>query len=131
MGAVVVAAAVGLDLSACGGDDGGPHLTAAQREGQAAVARRQIPQGVTLTYTEPGSARPTGTLMRPLTSYTAARTECGYWHAGYVAKVYGGAASDHMTGSDYDHIAHAFAVRRAAPGRLPDIQRGCRAGLHP
>jgi hypothetical protein len=131
MGAVLAAAAVGGSVSACGGDDGGPRLSAAQREGQAAVARRHIPQGVTLTYTEAGSAEPTGTLMRPLKTYAAAKTECGYWHAGYVAKVYGGAASDHMTASDYDHLAHAFAVRRAAPGRLPDVQRGCRAGLHP
>jgi hypothetical protein len=131
MGAVVATAAVGGSVSACGGDDGGPHLSAAQREGQAAVARRHLPQGVTLTHTEAGSATPTGTLMRPLKTYAAAKTECGYWHAGYVAKVYGGAASDHMTASDYDHLAHAFAVRRAAPGRVPDVQRGCRAGLHP
>jgi hypothetical protein len=130
MGAVV-AAAMGVGVSACGGDDDGPQLSAAQREGQAAVARRHIPQGITLTYTETGPARPTGTLMKPLKTYAAAKTECGYWHAGYVAKVYGGAASDHMTGSDFDHIAHAFAVRRAAPGRVPDVQRGCRAGLHP
>jgi hypothetical protein len=128
--AVVATAAAGLALSACG-DDGTPHLSAAQREAAAVVARRHIPPGVTLTYTEPGSPQPTGTLMKQLKTAAAAKTECGYWHAGYVAKVYGGPARDNMTSEDYDHIAHAFAVRRAAPGRLADVQRGCRAGLHP
>jgi hypothetical protein len=130
IGTVVAAAAGGVCDRACG-DVRGAHHSAAQRDGQAAVARRHIPPGVTLTYTEPGSATPTGTLMRPLRTYAAAKTECGYWHASYVAKVYGGVASDHMTASDYDHLAHAFAVRRAAGGRLADVQRGCRAGLHP
>jgi hypothetical protein len=129
MGAVLVAAMMGLTIGACGDD--GPQVSEAQREGQAAVARRHIPPGVTLTHTETGVASPTGALMRPLRTYAAARTECGYWHASYVAKVYGGVASDQMTPTDYDHLAHSFAVRRAAPGRLPDVERGCRAGLHP
>lgn len=129
MGAAFVAAAIGSTVVACGDD--GPQLSAAQREGQAAVARRQIPQGITLTHTETGPASPTGSLMEPLKTSSAAKTECGYWPAAYVAKVYGGVARDTMTPTDYDHLAHAFAVRRAAAGRLPDVERGCRAGLHP
>ena len=130
MGLVVLTTIVGLGVSACGGEDEPPQ-SAAEREGAAAVARRQIPQGITLTYTEAGADQPTGGLMTPLTTAAEARTECDYWHASYVAKVYGGPASDHMTASDLDHVAHAFAVRRAAPGRVADVQRGCRAGLHP
>jgi hypothetical protein len=125
---IVLLAAVAL--GGCGGHDG-PHLSAAQREAQDAVARRHIPQGITLSYTETGPATPTGALMDPLKSYAAARTECGYWHVSYVARVYGGPATDRMTPADYDYVAHAFAARRAAPDHLDDVQRGCRAGLHP
>jgi hypothetical protein len=127
--AAIAGAALALAVGACGG--GGATPSAAERAGQAAVAARRIPQGVTLSYTETGVARPTGSLMRPLRTATAAARECGYWHANYVASVYGGPESDRMTPTDYDVTAHAFAVRRAAPGFVAAVQRGCRAGLHP
>jgi hypothetical protein len=117
-----------LGLTACGGDK--PHLTAAEQQAQDAVKRRRIPQGIKLTYTEKGPRRAVGEGMPPLRTATAAKTECGYWHAFYVASVYGGPESDHMDGHDYDVTAHAFAIRRAAPGYVPEVQRGCRAGLH-
>jgi hypothetical protein len=120
----------GVALGACGGDDK-PKLTKAQQMAQAAIAARRIAPGVELTYTEKGQPERTGALMAPLKTYAAAKTECGYWHAAYVAKVYGGVVTDRMTPALYDHLAHAFAIRRAAPGDLADVEHGCRAGLHP
>lgn len=110
-------------LGACGDD--GPHLTAAQREGQAAVARRHIPQGITLSYTETAPApRP----RRPAT-FADGKMACGDWRAKYVAHAYGRKVIGDMTPADLDRTAHAFALGEAAPGRVGEVERGCRAGL--
>jgi hypothetical protein len=107
----------------CG--DGGPNLSAAQREGQAAVARRHIPQGITLAYTE---TAPAPQSRRPAT-FAAGKIACGDWRAKYVAYAYGRKVIGAMTPADLDRTAHAFAVGEAAPGRVEVVQRGCRAGL--
>jgi hypothetical protein len=121
------AALLGPTLAVCasGCGDDGPHLTAAQREGQAAVARRRIPQGITLSYTETGPAPQ----RQPVDTFAKGRMQCGDWRAKYVAYAYGKKLIGEMTAADLDRTAHAFAVREAAPGHLDDVQRGCRAGL--
>jgi hypothetical protein len=125
---VAVAAAllgpgVALGLSGCGDD--GPHLTAAQREGQAAVKRRRIPQGITLSYTETGPApKP-----QAIDTFARGKIQCGDWHAKYVAFAYGKELIGEMDAADLDRTAHVFAVREAAPGHLEEVERGCRAGL--
>lgn len=123
--ALIVVAA----LSACGG--GGKSETPEQKAGDAAVAARQIPQGITITHTETGTgAVSTGSEMTPLKTYAAAKRECGYWHAWYVGKVYGPGLDPNLTPTYLKAVAHSFAVHRAAPGDLADVQQGCRAGLH-
>jgi hypothetical protein len=114
----------GFGASGCGGG-GGPQLSAAQREGQAAVERRRIPQGVTLRYEEDGPAP----RREPIDSSADGRIQCGDWHAKFVAFAYGKELIGDMTSADLDRTAHVFAVREAAPGHLEEVQRGCRAGL--
>ena len=118
------AAAVGV--TGCG--DHGPHLTPAQAEGQAAVARRRIPQGITLSYTDT-TPRWRSPDSLPMETAAAAKTACGDWRAKYVAYAYGKEVIGAMTSADLDRTAHAFALHEAAPGHLTDVQRGCRAGL--
>jgi hypothetical protein len=125
-GAVLLSPAVALGVTGCG--DHGPHLTPAQAEGQAAVARRRIPQGITLSYTDT-TPRWRSPDALPLTSAAAARTACGDWRAKYVAYAYGKEVIGAMHPADLDRTAHAFAVHEAAPGHVADVQRGCRAGL--
>lgn len=122
-GAALLGPAAGLAIGGCGDD--GPHLTAAQKEGRAAVARRRIPQGITLSYTETGPAP----RARPIVTYADGKRQCGDWHAKYVAFAYGRELIGDMTRSDLDRTAHAFAVHEAAPGHLDEVERGCRAGL--
>jgi hypothetical protein len=116
-------------LSACGGSHG-PAQSAAQKAGDAAVAARQIPQGVEITHTETGEAVPTGSEMPRLKSYAAAKQECGYWHAWYVGRTYGPGLNPNLTPRYLDAVARQFAIHRAAPGDLADVRQGCRAGLH-
>jgi hypothetical protein len=120
---VLMTGLAALGLGACGDD--GPHLSAAQREAQAAVARRHIPQGITLSYTETAPPPP----AKRLATFAAAKIACGDWRAKYVAYAYGRKVIGAMTPADLDRTAHAFAVGQAAPGRVDEVQRGCRAGL--
>jgi hypothetical protein len=115
---LVALAASTLALGACGG--GGRDDDA----GAAAVKARGIPPGITITRTETGPARPAGAGMPPLRTAASAKRECAMFHAGYLAKVYGGISND--MGS----VAYWFAQRRAAPGARAVVRRGCRAGLH-
>jgi hypothetical protein len=129
--AATAAVALAVTLGACGGGDDGGAKSASEKAGEAAVAARQIPQGVKITHTETGSADvATGSDMIPLKTFSAAKRECGYWHAWYVGKVYGPGLNPNLTPTYLDAVAHSFAVHRAAPGDLTDVQHGCRAGLH-
>jgi hypothetical protein len=121
--AALLGPAAALAVSGCGDD--GPHLTAAQREGQAAVERRRIPQGISLSYTEKGPAP----RAHPVATFASAKIACGDWRAKFVAFAYGKEVIGEMTVSDLDRTAHTFAVHEAAPGHLDDVDRGCRAGL--
>ena len=103
----------------CGGGDATPTSTL------SAHPPRAVPPGVTITRTEPGTARRPGEGMPPLRTFAAAKQECGWFHAGYLAKVYGGVSDD------WASISRHFATHRAAPGLVAVIRRGCRAGLHP
>jgi hypothetical protein len=122
IGAAVVLSLTGLGLGAlagCGGGDESP----AQRAGNAAVAARQIPKGITITHTETGPNHPVGTLMPRLHTAHAAELECGYFRSGLIANLYGGIPGD------YDSIAVHFAQRRAAPDAREVVRAGCRQGL--
>jgi xanthine dehydrogenase molybdopterin-binding subunit B len=125
---ILAALVVVGSLSACGGGD--KTESAAQQAGDAAVAARQIPQGVKITHTETGEAVMTGSEMPPLKTYAAAKEECGYWHAWYVGKTYGPGLDPNLTPTYLNAVAQHFAVHRAAPGDLSSVRRGCRAGLH-
>jgi hypothetical protein len=110
-----------LLLSAgCGGDSGGAVSTSTL----AAHPPRAVPPGVTITHTETGTAREAGEGMPPLRTFAAAKQECGWFHAAYLAKVYGGVSTD------WQSISEHFATHRAAPGYVGVIRRGCRAGMH-
>lgn len=122
----LTAVTLAVALGACGGGDGDGDGdgSAAVRAGAAAVAARQIPPGMTISRTETGPARAAGAGMPPLRTASAAKAECASLHADYITKVYGGVSND------YDSVAYWFAKRRAAPGDLAVVRRGCRAGLH-
>jgi hypothetical protein len=124
LGLAGAGAAVGV--SACGGDK--PHLTAAERQGTAAVERRRIPQGITLSYTQTGPAwrNPED---RAIATVGQAKYQCGNWHSRFVTFTYAKTLIGHATPADLDRAAHGFAVARAAPGHLADVERGCRQGL--
>lgn len=123
LGAALLGTGAAVAVGGCGDD--GPQLSAAQREGQAAVERRRIAQGVTLTYTEEGPAP----RRAPIDSYADGLLQCGHWHAKFVAFAYGKELIGDMTAADLDRTAHAFAIHEAAPGHLDEVERGCRAGL--
>lgn len=117
-------------IAACGGGSGSS-LTPAEKAGQAAVAARQIPQGVKITHTEPGATdQPVGAQMPKLKTYAAAKQECGYWHAWYYGRVYGPGLDGNLTPRYLNLVAYDFAQHRAAPGAVADVRHGCRAGLH-
>jgi hypothetical protein len=122
IGAGLVLALAGLGfgaLAGCGGaDDDGARST-----GDAAVAARQIPQGITITHTETGPNHPVGTLMPRLHTAHAAKLECGYFRSGLIATLYGGIPGN------YASTAVHFAERRAAPGAREIVRRGCLQGL--
>jgi hypothetical protein len=123
--AVAAAAALALAggglgvLAGCGGGDDDGRTD----PGAAAVAARQIPQGITITHTETGENHPVGTLMPRLHTAHAAQLECGYFRSGLIANLYGGIPGD------YASIALHFSLRRAAPGAADVVRRGCRDGL--
>jgi hypothetical protein len=122
IGAGLVLALGGIGVGVLAGCGGGHH-NAAAASGDAAVAARQIPQGITITHTETGPNHPVGTLMPRLRTAHAAQLECGYFRSGLIATLYGGIPGD------YDSTALHFALRRAAPGYRDVVRRGCRAGL--
>lgn len=113
-----VLAAAGLN--ACGGSS----PSAAEKAGAAAVAARQIPQGITITHTETGPATPVGAGMPRLHTAAAAHAECGTRPPAWLSVSYGGRSTD------LDSVAWFFAKRRAAPGALAVVERGCRSALH-
>lgn len=122
LAATLAVGLAGLGFGALAGC-GGSHPSAAQEAGAAAVAARQIPQGITITHTEPGPAHPVGTLMPRLHTAAAAKRECGYFRSGLNVVMYGGIPGD------YDSIAAHFARRRAARDAYAAVKHGCRAGL--
>jgi hypothetical protein len=85
---------------------------------------RAVAPGETIMLTEPGAPRMAGEGMTPLKRFAEAKQECGWFHGGYLAKIYGGVSND------WDSVAQHFATHRAAPGYVAVVRRGCRAGLH-
>jgi hypothetical protein len=120
--AVATAALAALLLAAAAGCGGGSD--AAPTSTIDPHPPRAVAPGQTITHVETGRARIAGEGMPRLRTAAAARRECSAQPAPYLAWTYG-------IGSDrLDDIARVFAVRRAAPGRLTDVRRGCRAGLY-
>jgi hypothetical protein len=119
---IAAAAAVAGLLLAAAGCGGGSHAT--PTETIDPHPPRAVAPGQTITHIETGPALVAGERMPRLHTASAARRECSAQPAPYLAWTYG-------IGSDrLDDIARIFAVRRAAPGRLAEVRRGCRAGLY-
>jgi hypothetical protein len=111
-------AGLALAVLGCGGTSGTPTSTIDPHPPRA------VAPGYTITYTETGPGRQAGDGMPRLHTELAARKECAAQPAPYLAWTYG-IASDHLS-----DIARVFATRRAAPGRLAEVRRGCREGLY-
>jgi len=103
----------------CGGGNPAPATSTL-----SAHPPRAVPPGETIRITEPGAPRRPGEGMTPLKTFAEAKQECDWFHAGYLAKVYGGVSDD------WASIAQHFATHRAAPGYVKVVRRGCRAGMH-
>jgi hypothetical protein len=108
-------------LTGCGGGAGGPAPQPTMTLDPHPP--RAVAPGTTIRIVERGPSRSAGDGMPPLRTASAAREECAAAPAVYVAWTYG------VASRDLDTIARVVAQHRAAPGRLPEVRAGCRAGL--
>jgi hypothetical protein len=105
-------------LAGCGGSSGAqPTLTLDPHPPRA------VAPGTTIQIIQDGPPRRAGDGMAKLRTAGAAREECAAAPAVYIAWTYG------VASRDLDEIARVVARRRAAPGRVAEVQAGCRAGL--